>query len=781
MNSRHSTTSMLSAVTFSLLWMVGVATSTSIHTISHNNNNNTSHDQNMRGAASKISGLDHDESTILKELKEIVVFMSHKIDDSDQRLRSLEGKVRAQELTIKNLEKQVNSASSLHRYLQEADTDCLPTFVNSSFGPRCDFRYVTRFQDRTIFNDGVVFNENVEFDSDANCMPTYNSTTRMCMLNNNFTFDEGDIIFDFNVRFDEDVRFNDDVTFRDPVFLQNDVTFDDEGEVTFRKDTKFHENVLIRNDDHEIEFKIEDKVKAKFNQDRTMEVNTFTKFSKDVEMDEDLNVDGKLKVESLAELDDLELYGYLWVDKETYLEGELTVEHHASLKDGLTIDKGGLDVSRDGAKISGTTEVDGTFRLDGNGFAEKNFTVDGKLTSKSLLVDSTPTDSRKLQTMIDGYIVPGSGSSPPQTPSVAFEVIGDATIDGLLKAFQIRSGDINGGNEPDINDIMQQLRDEFRDVNLALGDVTVRNGLDNREKVLTETRMLEMLKDSVLEVVSIIADSATIGGDDFPDEESARTEMTGERVVDLLRGKDLDLNSVSTNLLDAIEATIDGEEYTRSASSGFDMKGFFDDLLDELMVHEGEVTIPNLVSINLDIINAVETDNDGEIIEIPGRIVVDGEEVPTAGDIQRLEREIANLESPDSGSGDCSCSSEFVEDVVDSRYINGKLSELGFSPGSGEGTCSCTVEDIEDVVTSTYITDMGFIDEAPECQCSSSRIRDVVDWDYIDSLGFDFGSGSSFDYISDSSENNSGSSDVDGSSEDTSEDGGLYYIGSDDS
>jgi len=151
--------------------------------------------------------------------------MSHKIDDSDQRLRSLEGKVRAQELTIKNLEKQVNSASSLHRYLQEADTDCLPTFVNSSFGPRCDFRYVTRFQDRTIFNDGVVFNENVEFDSDANCMPTYNSTTRMCMLNNNFTFDEGDIIFDFNVRFDEDVRFNDDVAFRDPVFL----IFDDEG------------------------------------------------------------------------------------------------------------------------------------------------------------------------------------------------------------------------------------------------------------------------------------------------------------------------------------------------------------------------------------------------------------------------------------------------------------------------------------------------------------------------------------------------------------------------
>lgn len=325
MKSSHSTIGMRSIILF-LSWMVGFVTPTSV-----------------RGIASKISSLGDSDNVMLNELKDIVLLLSQKLDDSDDRIQSLEDKVSAQQRTITSLENDINEASSFNRYLQSTDSDCLPRFVDTAFGPRCDFSYVTRFQNRTFFNGDVVFNENVEFDSDANCMPTYNSTTQMCTMSNNFTFDDGDIIFDEDVRFDDDVIFNDDVRFRDTVSLESDVEFNNGGEVTFRKATTFRENVLIQNDVDDIELSLAGKVTARFYQDAPFKIDTDTTFYKgvtfeeDVVVEKDLDVKGNLEVEHLAELHDVDIYGYLWVGETTHLDGALT--------------------ANDGADISGLTEL----------------------------------------------------------------------------------------------------------------------------------------------------------------------------------------------------------------------------------------------------------------------------------------------------------------------------------------------------------------------------------------------------------------------------------------
>ena len=264
-HGRYTATGRIASI-LGFLLMIGFATPTSVHNIAaHKGRNSTSNqDHGLRSASSKVSSLGNSENTMLMELKEIVLFLSQKIDDSDARIKTLEDKIKVQDRTIESMKSDIHEASSFHRYLQSSDSDCLPMFRNTTFGPRCDFNYVTRFQDRVFFNDDVVFNENVEFDSDANCMPTFNSTTRMCSLNNNFTYDDGDIIF------------------RDDVRMESDVKFKNGGEVTFDKEVKFHEDVLISNKDHDIEFKVDNRVTPRFYQDYTFKVDSHSTFYKNV-------------------------------------------------------------------------------------------------------------------------------------------------------------------------------------------------------------------------------------------------------------------------------------------------------------------------------------------------------------------------------------------------------------------------------------------------------------------------------------------------------------------
>lgn len=863
-------------------WMVGLVASTSMHAVPHNSTR--SHDHGLRDAMAKVSSLGESDNRMLNELKEILLFLSQKIDDSDARIESLEDEVRAQDATIKSLKTEVGDATSFHRYLQSDDSDCLPQFRNTAFGPRCDFRHVTRFQNRTFFNDDVVFNENVEFDTDANCMPTFNSTTRMCNLNNNFTFDEGDVIFDYNVRFDEDVRFNDDVRFRDLVRMESDVQFNNGGEVTFNKDTKFHENVLIKNSDHDIEFKLEDKVTARFYQDPTFKIDTHTTFYQNANMEKNLQIDGTLKVEQLTELDDLELFGYLWVDKETRLDGELKANHRAKIKGGLTVQTGGLKVDREGADITGTTHVSGTFNLNGQGNANGNFDVDGKLTANTAVIDNTP-NRRELQTFLHEIPVPA-----PVGP--VLKVIGDADVQGKLEADRIRSDDINFENI-DMNQIISEVRIDLQGGDLTVGDIEIVNNFGPNERVLTESRMIQMmngmdltvdsitanratinsksvptdpmssadvvrlLNDQNLNLASVTTDTAVIGGSVYQPSQS--DSLTADDILNMLRGENLRVNSIDTQT-----ATIGGEMYT-PPSDGLDIL----DVVDQLGSYEGRVTIPKFGSYEIDVIDDPRRDQSGQPVNPnPASIEINGEEVATKRETVRLSNRIdsinddaassqqpevstmsvlqalegaslsvysldttaismsgtdvatvddvsfmigdvqarvdgaentctcsandveavvttefvqdkvdesyiktmgfvtdgdlstydlggdctcgasdvqAHVDQPfleglgvSVGPSECSCSAEFVEEVISAAYIQDAVDDLGVAYGDVEATCTCSSEQIESVVTYDYIAGKGFMDEAPECSCAieDSQITGVVDEAYIGGLGF---------------------------------------------
>lgn len=323
------------------------------------------------------------------------MFLSQKVDDSDERIQSLEDKLSAQELTINNLKNEVNDASSFHRYLQSADSDCLPRFQDTAFGPRCDFSYVMRFQNRTFFNDDVVFNENVEFDSDANCMPTYNSTSKMCTLNNNFTFDMGDITFNHSVEFDDDVEFTDSARFRDPVRFDSDVDFLDNGEVTFKKKVEFEDDVHMSNDDHNIEFRIDEKVTVRFYQDDGFKIDTYTTYYDDVKMEEDLQIKKKLTVKGKSYLDDVEAYGWVWIDRSLTVEGQFKANHRAIVKGGLHVQTGGLDVTH-GADIRGGLQVSHDAKINGKLNVTNGVEVNGGLDADSAQIGATAI-SRRLQ------------------------------------------------------------------------------------------------------------------------------------------------------------------------------------------------------------------------------------------------------------------------------------------------------------------------------------------------------------------------------------------------
>lgn len=873
MRNRSNSSGMPTVILY-LLWMVGLVTPSSMHVMAQNNSH--SHDQGLRDVMANASSLGKSDNHMLNELKDIVFFLSQKIDYYDVRIQSLEDKVRAQDTTIKALKSEVGDATS---FLQSDDRDCLPKFRDTDFGPRCDFRYVTRFQNRTFFNDDVVFNENVEFDSDANCMPTYNSTTQMCSMNNNFTFDDGDITFDNDVLFDDDVRFNDDVRFKKTVKMDNNVEFNNAGEVTFKKKVKFQENVLIKNEDHDIELRLEDKVTARFYQDTVFKVDTHTTFYQDVDMQKDLHVDGDLKVEKMTELDDLEIYGYLWVDGETWLDGELNANHHAVIKNGLKVKTGGLDVSQNGAKISGTTDVYGTFNLNGQGNAKRNFDIDGKLTATSAVIDNQSAH-RKLQEAVAFHQLP--------VTSPALTVIGDTDIEGKLHADQIRSDDIN--NPVDIDEVLDQIKIELQNENLLVGDVIITKNLNTAESVLTESRLLQLLNGLDLNVDSITANSATIGGQSVPvssdpissaeivrllngqdlrlnilrsnaaiigDREYPHSDpkgtVTPEEVVHMLEGKKLSLEYVSTSSFSTKSATIGGVTYPHQPNN-VDI----DQVVDGLMNYDGEVTIPRLASNEVEITASVQRNSNGQIIETPGSLLIEGEDVAFAKDIIRLDNRINIISMPpkpnpgvtrsqivsalegaslsvssldaksltksqvevttmdDVGDmiGDaqlvadnaevactcsandveavvttdfvrgkvdesyvsslgfmkesvlstydfssyctcsasdvqnninqdflrdlgvsfgCSCSEDFVTEVISSKYIQGVVDELGV-----EAACTCSAADIESVVTSDYIADKGFKNDYPDCSCSieESQITDVVDSGYIADLGF---------------------------------------------
>lgn len=622
-SGRYSTTSMFGAM-LCLFCMVGFVTTTSIHTVAHN----STHDHGLRSSSSKTESLGDSDNVLLSELKEIVLILSQKIDDSDARIQSLEEKIRAQELAINTLQNEADNGSSVHRYLQ--NQECLPTFLQTSFGPRCVFNHVTRFENFTFFNEDVVFNENVEFDNDANCMPTFNSTTQMCRINNNYTFDEGEIIFDYNVRFDEDVRFNDDVRFRDTVLLESDVKFEDGGEVTFDKDTKFHQNVVISNEDHDIEFTIEEKVTTKINGDE-LKVDTHTTFYDDVTIKKDLDVEGKLKVEKLAELDDLELYGYLWVDKETWLDGALEASHHATIKNGLTVATGGMEVSSHGFQVHGPTTLTGTFDLKGDSHIDGKVRVDGRIIAETMKIDNTKQD-RILQNM------------PNEPPLPALEVFGGADVTGEFFADVIRTDDFEE-LAGDVEEIARQVVNSLTNDNLIVRDVSVRSG-GKSEKVLTESRLVNFMENMALTVQSITANTATINGESIPVTRQSSCECS-----------DSDIEAVVT-------ATVN-KNYVKKF-------GFVTDNALAAMDLSGDCTC-----------TAAEVEdvvNEGYLVDLgvsfaPAECSCEQDVVKAAITPKFLEKRLTAIGVPLTENNDCTCSEGEIQEAVSFDFVQ----SLGFS------------------------------------------------------------------------------------------------------
>eukprot|EP00534_Pseudo-nitzschia_fraudulenta_P004931 CAMPEP_0201121234 /NCGR_PEP_ID=MMETSP0850-20130426/5155_1 /ASSEMBLY_ACC=CAM_ASM_000622 /TAXON_ID=183588 /ORGANISM="Pseudo-nitzschia fraudulenta, Strain WWA7" /LENGTH=889 /DNA_ID=CAMNT_0047387627 /DNA_START=249 /DNA_END=2918 /DNA_ORIENTATION=- len=767
---------MIAVVVLCLSWMVGLVASTSLHGIarnSHNNNDNdtstTSTKHNHEGSynrlrsssSSSLFNKNDDESgSILNDLKEIVLLLSKKIEDSDARIDALEEIVGLQKQTIENLANEVDETSSFHRHLQSQDKDCLPKFRDTPFGPRCDFSYVTRFQNQAFFNDDVVFNENVEFDSDANCMPTYNATTQMCLFNNNVTFDRGEIHFEHDVEFDDSVRFDDDVTFRDRVKMESHVEFKNSGEVTFNKATKFTENVLIQNDDHDIELKLLDRVNVRFYQDRTFKVDTDATFYQDAAHRKNVQIDGTLTVEKLTKLQDLDAYGYAWIGGVTHLDGELRANKHALVKEGLTVSTGRLNVDRDGAKIVGTTNVNGALHLDGDGVAKKSFRVEGRLTAESVLIENNNNNNRRsLQTL------------------PVLHVRGDTNIDGLLNAYKIRSDDIN--YQLDLDKITDHVVSDLRDVDLQVKDLSVTNHLDKAERVLTDTRLTNLMAGTNLRVNSLTSNSATIGGRNYPHTDPSNDEITSGKVLDLLKGQNLDVESVSAGSIDTDTATIGGVDHPVSGGGN---KVNIEKIVAELNAYTGEVTIAHLSSTDIEVVETIKRNIDGSFTTIPGTLLVNKLKTATSADIGVLDKRVTALESDSSGGG-VSSAAEIVRalegaslsvssletnslrksgaDVPSVNEVTTMIDDgavMTYVGGDAASECTCGAADVEAVVTSSFLQDrittdyvrsMGFVTQdaiagltsgGGDCSCSASDVRANVDRSFLESLGVSFGS-----------------------------------------
>ena len=500
-------------------------------------------------------------------------------------------------------------------------------------------------------------------------------------------------------------------------------------------------------------------------------------------MEKDLKVLDELTVEGKTEMDDLELWGSLWVDHEARIDGELKANHHATIKSGLTVETGKLQVKRDGAQISGTTQLDGTFKLNGFGYAKRDFDVDGKFTANRVVIDSRQSNNRNLQ-----FNFPTPAPTPPPP---AFEVFGNANIDGTLTADRIRSDDINAGTI-NINDIIDQVMIELENGDLIIGDITIINNINRRgEKVLTESRMIELIKSMDLNVNKVTANTAQIGGKEYPNTDSEERIMTADEIVGALKGQDMEFGSVSVNKMNALQATIGGESYPQAASGGVcDCK--IQDIVNDLNKYKQEVKITNLKSQNLEIVRGVEEDLFGNFKNVLGTFVVNGQKYVNATTINSLRNRIKALENaPDTPaqqqdvtsadilealegtdlsvlsldtnslkkSGDevatmievnemiqqaqmtaetrdvaCTCGSTEVEAIVTPDYLEG----LGVSFGNEEPQeCSCSADFVESVITPSYIESLGISSGGEAtCSCSVEDIEDVVTTDYVSDLGF---------------------------------------------
>jgi len=194
------------------------------------------------------------------------------------------------------------------------------------------------------------------------------------------------------------------------------------------------------------------------------------------------------------------------------------------------------------------------------------------------------------------------------------------------------------------------------------------------------------------------------------------------------------------------------------------------DIVVQLGNHNGKILIPKLTSYEIDVIEDLQENEWGDLINpIPGTgsLKLKGEEVGTKRETVRLQNRIEAIEDSmtgqqsgvivgfaDTAEAACTCSANDVEAVVTTDFVRGKVDEsyissLGFTKESTlsgndfSSDCTCTASDVQNNIDQSFLESLGVSFGASDCSCSTDFVIDVIDSNYIkgvvDGLGTAYG------------------------------------------
>jgi hypothetical protein len=277
------------------------------------------------------------------------------------------------------------------------------------------------------------------------------------------------------------------------------------------------------------------------------------------------------------------------------------------------------------------------------------------------------------------------------------EVFGGADVTGKFFADVIRTDDFET-IVSDVDEIARQVVNDLKNDNLIVKDLTIsKNG--KSETVLTESRMVNLMKNMALAVESITANKATINGESVP---TSNSQMTSE------------------------------------------------DLMELLMNSNGYVTIPMLKSYDVKIQDEVDFEGGIQTVVTKGKLKIAGDNV--AFDIETLQNKVKSLESSNSGQQQTMTSNEIVEalegktlslssldassltksgvDVATTNDVDKMGADLENAAAESQSSCECSDGDIEAVVNKNYVKSMGFV--------TNNSVETIVDASFLEDLGVSF-------------------------------------------
>jgi cytoskeletal protein CcmA (bactofilin family) len=539
------------------------------------------------------------------------------------------------------------------------------------------------------FNDDATFNENVQFDSDADCMPIYNSTSKQCNIRNNYTFLE-EVVFENNTLFEDEVKFHDIVRFE----KDGDVLLDKNMNVRHHSTVKFLDESELIMKDRSI-FKIEEDV--------DVDVYAYAHFYDDVKIDHELKVYGHCYIDDDVHVaGNVDIDGYLDVDHEARFRSVVKTYDGIIAKKGITVETGKLNVLVDGAHIYGDVTmfnnayVKGTLYYDlltitGNAIVDGSLTVNGGTSSTTALrvngKAQITEDVDVAKELRSGTLAVG-GNAVFNSDVVVYGIVKAEGLDGIIIP-----------TDPavvDIDIIIQQFFLIIQDSILNVGGINI-----GTEPALTKTAFLDDMKSSSLEVhdlktlTLVVEESATVNNEPILTTSDAvpETEIVAASTTTATTTTTAQCGCSADEIIDAVE----GRETLRLNNVVFDSAQRWID----------DATSPKSVALQ--------------------------------DDLDDLETKVTNLESGTAGTttatttdAGCTCTASDVEGL--GPYIEDVVGNLGITGGGGG--CSCAVSDITggdfdsavldvvgSMVDSAVDTAVNGMSCACDCNCNDSDLR----------------------------------------------------------